>query len=242
MVVTTTRKFGLAAAIRNLGAPLTGNGLEGLVNGVMSETLQRRIAEYGEKCKADGRAPDPTVEAVLTEMQAKGGPTFSHMRALSKVIPAIKDLSVTGTYLEEKDLQMLGEDGKLKPSTEKNTKGQLYVFSADTEPDLLVSIAVHASASFPKAFRPVEIRLSSGVTVRFIDGGVMNNTPTTSSVGDERDLDPVPQTRAMTFVFEGSGSSAALKTPVKPPGGIGDRIKDWFLNSQNSAAARPKSA
>ena len=47
-----------------------------------------------------------------------------------------------------------------------------------------VAVAVHASASFPRAFKPVDIELASGLVVRFIDGGVMNNTPTSSGIGN----------------------------------------------------------
>ena len=51
---------------------------------------------------------------------------------------------MSGTYKEEID-----------PSTHKPIKNnkdvaQLYIFSADTEPDMEVAKAVHASASFPE--------------------------------------------------------------------------------------------
>src|SRR5206468_879814 len=94
----------------------------------------------------------------------KAGPTFGDYRALSKHIASIKEVVMTGTYTTEFD------DRKRKLQG-GNDDGQLYVFDADSEPDLEVAVAVHASASFPGAFRPIDIKLASGLTVRFIDGG-----------------------------------------------------------------------
>lgn len=240
-----TKKGLLARAMKNKvttgdGSPLTGMGLEGIVRDVLDETLRKRMTEYMVDCGKTGKAPDPAVERIAKKLASnKAGPTFGDFRALSKVIPAIKEVVMTGTYTTEFST---GGDGKLKALKGGNDEGQLYVFDADSEPDMEVAIAVHASASFPGAFKPVDIKLSSGLTVRFIDGGVMNNTPTSSSIGNERELDPMPQQRGVTFVFDDEGGDAAklLKGRVDPAQGLGARIADWFVGSKNAGAEYAK--
>ena len=222
------------------GNPLTGQGLENIVRDVLDETLRKRMLEYMEQCGKDGKQPDATVMAIAKRLSGnKAGPTFMDFRQLSKVIPAVKEVVITGTYTEEFSSDDKGKKTKLKDG---NDQGQLYIFDADSEPDMEVAVAVHASASFPAAFKPVDIKLSSGLTVRFIDGGVMNNTPTSSSIGNERKLDPVPEGRGMTFVFEDKDgtSKGLLDGKVAPSQGFGAMAVDWFVGSPHSGAEYAK--
>ncbi len=239
-------KMGLLfAAMKNKvttgsGSPLTGLGLEGLVRDVLDETLRKRMLEYLDQCTKTGKTPDEAVIRISKRLSSnKAGPTFLDYRQLSKVIPASKEIVITGTYTEE-----LSTDDKGKTTSVKdgNQEGQLYVFDADSEPDMEVAVAVHASASFPIAFKPVDIKLASGITARFIDGGVMNNTPTSSSLGNVRKVDPVPDSRGMTFVFEDSDgtSSDLLKGKVTPAMGYKARLIDWVVGANNSAAEYAK--
>ncbi len=234
-------KLGLIVrAMKNVGSPLTGQGLEDLVREVLDETLRKRIVEYMDGCGQRGEAADAGAVAIVKRLASnKTGPTFMDLRQLSRVIPAIKEVVITGTYLTE---FTENEDGTLTPLKGGNEKGQLYVFDADSEPNLEVAIAVHASASFPKAFKPVDIKLATGMTVRFIDGGVMNNTPTSATLGRERQLDPVPAGRGVTFVFEDDQGVAKdlLAGKVKPVTGRMARLIDWFVNSENNAAEYAK--
>jgi predicted acylesterase/phospholipase RssA len=239
-------KLGLLfAAVKNRvltgsGNPLTGMGLENLVRDVLGQTFRARILEYIQQCGKDGKAPDDTVVNIAKRLNSgKTGPTFMDYRQVSRVIPAVKEIVISGTYTTEFTTDGKGNKTALKDS---NQEGQLYVFDADSEPDLEVAVAVHASASFPAAFKPVDITLSSGLTVRFIDGGVMNNTPTSSSIGNERQLDPVPTRRSMTFVFEDSDgvSGGLLKGKVTPAQGYAARLIDWFVHSNNSGAEYAK--
>ena len=71
---------------------------------------------------------------------------------------------MTGTYTTEFTTPRTGGK-KGKKLKDGNDDGQLYVFDADSEPDLEVAVAVHASASFPGAFKPIDIKLASGLTV-----------------------------------------------------------------------------
>ncbi|MCE9659856.1 MAG: patatin-like phospholipase family protein [Burkholderiales bacterium] len=243
-----SKKGLLARALKNKiltgsGSPLTGQGLEDIVRNVLDETLRKRMAEYMAECSKAGKPIDPAVARITARLASnKAGPTFGDYRALSKVIPAIKEVVMTGSYTTE----FTGEGKGKKKLEGGNEEGQLYVFDADSEPDLEVAVAVHASASFPGAFKPIDIKIASGLTVRFIDGGVMNNTPTSSSIGNERDLDPMPQQRGVTFVFDDDTGDAAslLKGKVNPAQGLGARIADWFVGSKNAGAeyAKNKSA
>jgi len=226
-------------------SPLTGKGLEDVVRDVLDQTLRKRMNEYVLACGKEAKPPAPEIVKLAEKLSSnKAGPTFGDYRVLARHIPAIKEVVMTGTYTTEYHTKDSGKKGKkLKQS---NDDGQLYVFDADSEPDLEVSVAVHASASFPGAFKPIDIRLASGLTVTFIDGGVMNNTPTSSSIGNERDLDPMPQQRGVTFVFDDEAGDAAnlLKGRVNPGQGLGARIADWFVGSKNAGAeyAKNKSA
>jgi predicted acylesterase/phospholipase RssA len=245
-----TKKGLLARALKNKiltgdASPLTGKGLEEAVRDVLDETLRKRMTEYMVECGKSGKPPAPEVEALARKLSSnKAGPTFGDYRVLSKHIPSIKEVVMTGTYTTEYHTKDDGKKGKkLKQS---NDDGQLYVFDADSEPNLEVAVAVHASASFPGAFKPIDIKLASGLTVTFIDGGVMNNTPTSSSIGNERELDPMPKERGVTFVFDDESGDAAnmLKGKVNPAQGLGARIADWFVGSKNAGAeyAKNKSA
>lgn len=219
--------------------PLTGDGLEDVVCDALNLTLDKRIREAVEQYNTRQELAPEEFFDILPRLQKEPGPTFMDLRVLSRFIPAVKEVIITGTYTTELD-----DEGKA--TKDGNQRGLLYVFSADSEPDLPVAVAVHASASFPAAFKPVDITLSSGMTVRFIDGGVMNNTPTASSLGTERELDGMPQERGMAFVFEdepptdrlgrrtgNSVSENLLLGTVNPLVGNGAKLKDWFVGSDH---------
>jgi exoenzyme U len=233
----------IKAAKDNKGSPLTGEGVRDVVAGAMGGAIQKRIKEAREKAGLPQEAED-----IIAKIDIKDGPTFLQMRELSQYIPAIKEISVTGTYREELDLSDYG--GKQISDKDKNQEGQLFIFSADNTPDMPVALAVQASAAFPIAFKPVDLDLSKYMKdapgggkpdawkVRFVDGGVMNNTPTKSSIGDERPLDPMPTEGSLNFVFQGSGSAEVIegKHTFEPGGKILGGIGDKVTKSKNWAA------
>ena len=223
-------------------SPFTGEGLEKLVSVVLDETLRKRIQEHQTLCQAQGTPVDASVMAVVEAMtQGARGPTFGELRALNKFIPAVKEVVITGTYTTEfKDYDERTKSGKGELE-DGNQEALLYVFSADTEPDLPVAVAVHASASFPGVFKPVHIKLASGLTVRFVDGGVMNNTPTSATLAEGRDLlNPMPEERGMTFVFEDDSTDDLSKGIVKPGQGLMARLMDSILGADNAGAEYAK--
>lgn len=227
--IASTIKQGKNMAEVIFGGGLSGEGLEGLVRSKMNGSLGNRIIEYIQAQTAAGAKPDAAVLAIARKIaDGKKGPTFGDLRVLSKVIPAIKEVSVSGSFM-----------GQVDPKSGKMTKGtpQVVMFNADTEPDMEVALAVHASAALPPVFKPVDIPLSSGITARFQDGGVLNNAPTPESTGEERDLDPVPDKRGMTFVFEDEASHEMLDGEAVPRQ---DSIADFISGADTSAAEYAK--
>lgn len=210
---------------------LDGDGLESFVREQIGGSVHGQITTFLQKANG-GSAADSgidqqtlaTVQAIDGKISRGGGVTFGDLRTLSKIIPDIKDLAISGT--------MMGDDSASPGKIEKG-KPQLAIFSADTEPDLDVARAVHASAALPPVFKPVNIKLSSGVTASFQDGGVMNNAPTSDLIGAGRSLDPVPDAGKMTFVFESDASKEMLKGDATPSL---SRINDLVSAAPNSAA------
>jgi len=89
----------------------------------------------------------------ITEILSSEGLTFSQLNALIEYFPSFrfKDLIVTGTNI---------------------TNESLDLFSHFSTPNMQVSLAVRASASFPKVFECVEYNGK-----KYIDGGCLLNYP-----------------------------------------------------------------
>jgi exoenzyme U len=212
------------------GGGLSGEGLEDLVRAKIGGTLRLRITEYIQARNDAGEPIDKDVVAIARKLATgKKGPTFGDLRVLSRVIPAIKEVSISGSLMGAVDTRT----GKL----EDGARSQLVMFNADTEPDLEVALVVHASASLPPVFKPVDIPLRSGMVGRFQDGGVLNNAPTPESVSDGRDLDPVPETSGMTFVFEEEASHEMLQGVAVPRK---QTLGDWLTGAEHGAAEYAK--
>lgn len=217
-----------------LAINLEGDQLEAFVREKIGESVRGQIASFVRESGAAGdpdvtKEPFVTLQAIDTKISHGEGVTFGDLRTLSKIIPRIKEVVISGT--------MMGDDSARPGEIEKDGKPQLAIFSADTEPDLDVARAVHASAALPPVFKPVNIRLSSGVTAKFQDGGVMNNAPTSDLVGAERKVDPIPADGQMTFVFEGEDSKEILAGEATPNR---SRINDLIAHAPNSAAEYAK--
>ncbi|MBL8363408.1 MAG: patatin-like phospholipase family protein [Rubrivivax sp.] len=207
---------------------LTGEGLQNLVSDELTRSVGKRIVEYEQAQAAIGMPPDAKVlEIAHTLADGKRGVTFRDLRVLSTVMPRIKEVAISGTAMCEVD-----SSGEPIAGTEQS---KLMMFNADTQPDLEVALAVRASAALPPVFKPVDITLADGKTIRFQDGGVLNNAPTPESVGTDRQLDPMPEGGGLTFVFEEDGNTAqdVLEGEAAP---TRNRIFDWLTGAENSAA------
>jgi exoenzyme U len=212
---------------------VSGDGLEDLVRTSMNSSLNAQIAKFAEAAMKSGQQVDPktidTLKAMTDKFSKGAGPTFGDLRILSKIIPDIKEVVITGTLIGKSD-----RPGPSRPPGKvKDCKPEMTVFSADTQPDMEVARAVHASAALPPVFKPVEIPLASGEIGKFEDGGVLNNAPTSDSLGTDRGVDPVPETGKMTFVFEEDASHEILQGKATPDR---SRVNDTVAGAENSAA------
>jgi exoenzyme U len=211
----------------NMG--LEGTGLQDLVRKEMGKAVQKQIAAFRESPAAQSADPQTLadIEAISAKIEkGEQGVTFRDLRTLSKAIPAIKEVEISATMIGD------GTDGKVEKG-----KPQLAIFNADTEPDMEVALAARASASLPPVFKPVNIKLSSGIEGRFEDGGVMNNAPAGNTVDAERNVDPIPDAGRMTFVFEEASSTQIVDGKATPVLG---KVNDFFAAAPNSAAEYAK--
>ncbi|HEU0149211.1 MAG TPA: hypothetical protein VFR21_20335, partial [Bradyrhizobium sp.] len=89
--------------------------LEDVVRDVLDDTLRSRITEYLKEAREGGGKPDSAVvQAAKRIGDAKNGGTFMDLRILSKSIPAIKEVVITGTYTTEFDEDPSGRKTKVK--------------------------------------------------------------------------------------------------------------------------------
>jgi exoenzyme U len=228
--VASTIKQGKNFAEVLFGGGLDGQGLEGLVRNSMTRCVGKRIVEYVRQQQQAGQPIAPEVLAVAHRVAGgKKGPTFGELRTLARFIPAIKEVSVSASFMtavDPKTGKPTGDDG-----------AQLMMFNADTQPDMEVAVAVHASAALPPVFKPVDIELADGRKARFQDGGVLNNAPTPESTADAPAIDPMPEERGMTFVFEDEAAREVLQGEAVPRR---SRMGDWLTGTEHSAAEYAK--
>ena len=167
--------------------------------------------DTGGPSPARASAIDPALLVEIKKIREKikdpnVGLTFKDLRTLSQAIPEIKEVeisaSMVGDIIETAPNGTAPPPGKKKDPKMSAEKPQLAMFNADTQPDMEVALAARASAALPPVFAPVEIELAQGFKGKFIDGGVLNNAPNAKSIQSERDVDPMPPTSAMTFIFE----------------------------------------
>ena len=238
----------------------SGNKLEQLVKNAMRSAIEGHIAKFAETAMRTNTKVDPKTIDTLAEMSKRfgagnQGPTFMDLRVLSKIIPEIKEVVITGTLIgksakhkpgakspeakpPKEDLLHEAEDfyknlQGADPSHIDPTKPELIIFSADTQPNLPVARAVHASAALPIVFNPVDIRLASGEIGRFEDGGVLNNAPSSDTLGTDRDIDPVPETGKLTFVFDSDASNDLIRGQATPRPSL---IRDLMGKAPSAAA------
>jgi exoenzyme U len=194
------------------------------------------------------KSPGDTIKALLKKMKGnQAGVTFGDLRVLHGFIPAIKEVEISATMVgddigeevspedmnggggkqsDDEDAPLLQEN---KPNPVEKTKPQLVMFTADTQPHVEVALACQASAALPPVFKPVEIELEGGFKGKFIDGGVLNNAPSSKTVRAKREVDPIPESSGMTFIFQEEKDAQAelfegKATPEKP--GSADKITE----------------
>jgi exoenzyme U len=218
--------------------PLSGEGLESLMRREIGLSIVKHIQTFKKTQRPDNQTAKTLeqikTKATLCQIGLQGGVTFGDLQTLSSIIPDIKELNIAGTFMS--GTFKAGDNSNR--TIEQKGRPQLFIFNADTTPDLDIAVAVHASAALPPVFGTVDIDLPSGVAARFEDGGVMNNAPSSELVGAKRSVDPMPTSGKMTFVFEGEDDviqkGPAVLLPTRKP------MNDFFSGAPNSAAEYAK--
>lgn len=155
------------------------------------------------------------VMKIADRLSGGGAPTFRDLEVLSRHIPAIKQLNITGTGMF---------DGR----------PQLVVFNASLTPDMDIARAARISGSLPGLFKsPQEqghgFQQVAEVTA-FQDGGLLANTPAPGVVGSSQPQDPLSQPESLVVKFESD------ETKPKKNGGFFSNIVDKLTGTPHSAA------
>ncbi|NVZ51536.1 patatin-like phospholipase family protein [Pseudomonas sp. B6002] len=162
------------------------------------------------------RAARPAeVMKIADRLSAGGTPTIRDLEELSRHIPAIKQLNITGTGMF---------DGR----------PQLVVFNANLTPDMDIARAARISGSLPVVFKsPQEqghgFQETAEVTA-FQDGGLLANTPAPGVVGSSLSLGPLSKPESLVVKFESEEAAP------KKSGGFISHIVDKVTGTPHAAA------
>ncbi len=137
------------------------------------------------------------VMRIADKLSAGGAPTFGDLEVLSRHIPAIKQLSITGTGMF---------DGR----------PQLVVFNASLTPEMDIARAAHISGSLPMVFQsPVEqghgFQAAAQATA-FKDGGLLLNTPAPGVVQRAFPDSPLNKPESLIVRFESDFTDAPARS------------------------------
>lgn len=171
--------FDLVPRLHSRAAPL-----EALIREKMVESIQSR---FNDALNDPQRQISPASKACVKQISANGYVTFGDLATLSKELPEIKQLHITGTAMF---------DGR----------PQMVVFNASLTPDMDVARAAHISGSLPFVFQqPSEQQLpfqAEGERTRFQDGGIMLNTPVLDLYEPQFRMSAIPDSEQLILKFE----------------------------------------
>ena len=153
---------------------------------------------------------------IADKLSAGAAPTFGDLDVLSRHIPAIKQLNITGTGMF---------DGR----------PQLVVFNANLTPDMDIGRAALISGALPGLFKsPTEqghgFQAASQVTA-FQDGGLLLNTPAPGVIERSFPESPLGKDEALIVKFESDKASAPPKS-----GGFFSSLVDTITGTPHTAA------
>ncbi|MEG8231640.1 patatin-like phospholipase family protein [Pseudomonas orientalis] len=156
------------------------------------------------------------VMKIADKLSAGGAPTFGDLEVLNRHIPAIKQLSITGTGM------FAG-------------RPQLVVFNARLTPQMDIARAAHISGSLPVVFKSSveqghDFQVSGEITA-FKDGGLLLNTPAPGVVQRSFPDSPLNKSEALIVKFEPSAS----ETPARS-GSFLSSVADRITGVAHSAA------
>ncbi|MCK3830821.1 MULTISPECIES: patatin-like phospholipase family protein [Pseudomonas] len=187
-----------------------GQPLEELIR---NQSRQSILAHIERMPKADR---PPEVTQIADRLKAGAGPTFRDLEVLSRHIPAIKQLNITGTGMF---------DGR----------PQLVVFNASLTPDMDIARAALISGALPGLFKsPSEqghgFQADAEVTA-FQDGGLLLNTPAPGVIERSFPESPLGKDESLIVKFESEQSS-----PPRQSGGFFSHLADKFTGTPHTAA------
>ena len=187
-----------------------GQPLEDLIRNESRKSVLAHIAGM----PAANRPPEVT--AIAERLNAGGGPTFRDLEILSRHIPAIKQLNITGTGMF---------DGR----------PQLVVFNASLTPDMDIARAARISGALPGLFKsPTEqghgFQTVAQVTA-FQDGGLLLNTPAPGVIERSFPESPLGKDESLIVKFESEDTSAPPQS-----GGVFSYLADTFTGTPHTAA------
>lgn len=140
------------------------------------------------------------VMKIADRLSAGTGPTFRDLEVLSRHIPAVKQLNITGTGMF---------DGR----------PQLVVFNASTTPDMDIARAAHISGSLPGLFKSPKEQghafQEHAEQTAFLDGGLLVNTPSSAVIDSPFPESPLSKTESLVVKFESTDPEPAKGGSVK---------------------------
>ena len=167
------------------------HSLEDMIRNESRKSILAHIADMP-------RASRPgEVMKIADRLSAGGAPTFGDLEVLSRHIPAIKQLNITGTGMF---------DGR----------PQLVVFNASLTPDMDIARAAHISGALPVLFEsPAE--QGHGFQARgevnfFQDGGLLLNTPAPGVIERSFPESPLSQQESLIVKFESQAPASQKKS------------------------------
>ncbi|KAA1194893.1 patatin-like phospholipase family protein [Photorhabdus heterorhabditis] len=182
--------------------------LEKVIRQESAKSMLKQIAAHPELSNK------PDITSIRDRLSNGGGVTFKDLDILSKHIPEIKSLNITGTAMF---------DGK----------PQMVVFSSTLTPYMEIARAAHISGSFPIVFSKPEEHSQPFQTeqeiTQFQDGGVMLNVPVPEMINPHHQHSPIRQNDNLILEFEGE------KVHVPAKGSLGSTIVDWIVGAPVTA-------
>lgn len=160
--------------------------LETLIREKMVESIQLC---FNQAHNDPQRQLSEATKACVEKTNTQGFVTFGDLETLSKDLPEIKQLNITGTAMFDE-------------------RPQMVVFNASLTPDMDVARAAHISGSLPVVFqKPSEQGLDfqvEGERNLFQDGGIMLNTPIKDLYEPQFPMSPIPESDQLILKFESS--------------------------------------
>ena len=186
--------------------------LEELLHEKMVESVQSR---FKQALNDPLRQLSQATKDCVAQINTNGFVTFGDLETLSKDLPEIKQLNITGTAML---------DGR----------PQMVLFNASLTPDMDVARAAHISGSLPVVFqKPSEQGLpfqTEGELTYFQDGGIMLNTPVLDLYEPQFPMSPIPESDQLILKFESVNNDSK-----KDRGTVSSALADKFVGVRYTA-------